>query len=333
MSNKPVVGIILGDPSGIGPELVTKLLVNQITDKANCILIGERSILEDGEKISGVKTNLTTVKDFEEIDFNNGSKFFIDTTNGKNRTYKKKIANAESGVSVLEALEYALDLAKEKKIHAINFGPMNKTSLILGGCKYNDEHEFMQEKLGMKEFCCEFNVVDNFWTARVTSHIPLKDVAQNITKENILKPIKLIDKTLRMSGMENPRVAVQALNPHGEFGTEEKDEIIPAIEEAKKIGINAGGPLPCDTSFITAFKNKEYDCIIGMYHDALQCGLKAFGFDRGVTVSGGLSIPVTTPAHGTAFDITEKNIANMEPTINSFQIALNMSQSLINGKN
>ena len=233
----------------------------------------------------------------------------------------------------MEALEYALDLAKEKKIHAINFGPMNKTSLILGGCKYNDEHEFMQEKLGMKEFCCEFNVVDNFWTARVTSHIPLKDVAQNITKENILKPIKLIDKTLRMSGMENPRVAVQALNPHGEFGTEEKDEIIPAIEEAKKIGINAGGPLPCDTSFITAFKNKEYNCIIGMYHDALQCGLKAFGFDRGVTVSGGLSIPVTTPAHGTAFDITEKNIANMKPTINSFQIALNMSQSLINGKN
>jgi 4-hydroxythreonine-4-phosphate dehydrogenase len=333
MSNKPVVGIILGDPSGIGPELVTKLLVNQITDKANCILIGERSILEDVEKISGVKTNLTTVKDFEEIDFNKGSKFFIDITNGKNRTYKKKIANAESGASVLEALEYALDLAKEKKIHAINFGPMNKTSLILGGCKYNDEHEFMQEKLGMKEFCCEFNVVDNFWTARVTSHIPLKDVAQNITKENILKPIKLIDKTLRMSGMENPRVAVQALNPHGEFGTEEKDEIIPAIEEAKKIGINAGGPLPCDTSFITAFKNKEYNCIIGMYHDALQCGLKAFGFDRGVTVSGGLSIPVTTPAHGTAFDITEKNIANMKPTINSFQIALNMSQSLINGKN
>jgi 4-hydroxythreonine-4-phosphate dehydrogenase len=99
------------------------------------------------------------------------------------------------------------------------------------------------------------------------------------------------------------------------------------------MGINAGGPLPCDTSFITAFKNKEYDCIIGMYHDALQCGLKAFGFDRGVTVSGGLSVPVTTPAHGTAFDITDKNIANMEPTINSFQIALDMSHGLMNDKN
>ena len=233
--------------------------------------------------------------------------------------------SAESGQSVLEAMDIAMDLAKNKKIHAINFGPFNKTSLMKGGCKYNDEHDFMQNKLEIKDFCCELNVVDNFWTARVTSHIPIKEVAANITKENILKPIKLLDKTLKMSGVKNPRIAVQALNPHGEFGTEEKDEIIPAIEEAKKMGINADGPLPCDTSFITAFKNKNHDCIVGMYHDGLQCGLKAFGFDRGVTVSGGLPIPVTTPAHGTAFDITGKNTANLEPTINSFKLAFEMS--------
>jgi 4-hydroxy-L-threonine phosphate dehydrogenase PdxA len=149
MNNKPTIGIILGDPSGIGPELVSKLLADKITNKANCILIGERSILEDGEKTSGVKTDLIPAKNFDEVDFSKGSKFFIDITNGKNRTYEKKVANAESGASVLESLDYALDLAKAKKIHAINFGPMNKTSLILGGCKYNDEHEFMQEKLGM----------------------------------------------------------------------------------------------------------------------------------------------------------------------------------------
>ena len=108
---------------------------------------------------------------------------------------------------------------------------------------------------------------------------------------------------------------------------EEKEEIIPAIEEAKKIGINADGPLPCDTSFITAFKNKNHDCIVGMYHDALQSGLKAFGFDRGVTVQGGLPVPITTPAHGTAFDIAGKNIANLEPTLQSFIIALRMAEN------
>ena len=322
---KKKVAVLLGDPSGIGPELVVRLLNEDISNEANVVVIGEKKILEDGENISRKKVDFKFVTDFNEVQFDDKTKFFLDISKGTNRTYKHGEVSAESGKSVLEAMDYALDLAKEKKIDAINFGPMNKTSLMMGGCQYNDEHDFMQNKLEMKEFCCEFNVVDNFWTARVTSHIPIKEVPENITKENILKPIKLLDQTLKMSGIKNPRIAVQALNPHAEFGTEEKDEIIPAIEESKKMGINADGPLPCDTSFITAFKNKNHDCIVGMYHDALQCGLKAFGFDRGVTVSGGLTVPVTTPAHGTAFDIVGTNTANLEPTINSFKLAVKMN--------
>jgi len=324
---KKIIAVLLGDPSGVGPELVVRLLNENITNEANIVVIGEKKILEEGEKISGKKIKLEFVEKFEQIKFDDHTKFFLDISKGTNRIYKRSEVSVESGQSVLEAMDLAMDLAKNKKIHAVNFGPFNKTSLIKGGCKYNDEHDFFQNKLEIKDFCCEFNVVDNFWTARVTSHIPIKEVAENITKENILKPIKLLDKTLKMSGVKNPRIAVQALNPHGEFGTEEKDEIIPAIEEAKKMGINADGPLPCDTSFITAFKNKNHDCIVGMYHDALQCGLKAFGFDRGVTVSGGLTIPVTTPAHGTAFDIAGKNTANLEPTLNSFKLALQMNIS------
>ena len=316
---------MLGDPSGVGPELVVRLLNENITNEANIVIIGEKKILEEGEKITGKKIKLQFVEKFEHIKFDDSTKFFLDISKGTNRVYKRSEVSAESGQSVLEAMDIAMDLAKNKKIHAINFGPFNKTSLMKGGCKYNDEHDFMQNKLEVKDFCCELNVVDNFWTARVTSHIPIKEVAINITKENILKPIKLLDRTLKMSGVKNPRIAVQALNPHGEFGTEEKDEIIPAIEEAKKMGINADGPLPCDTSFITAFKNKNHDCIVGMYHDGLQCGLKAFGFVRGVSVSGGMIVPITTPAHGTAFDITGKNTANLEPTINSFKLAFKMS--------
>ena len=324
---KKKIAILLGDPSGIGPELTSKLLKEKITDEANIVVIGEKKILEDGEKISGKKTNLKFVENFDEIEFDDKTKFFLDISKGTNRTYKYGEVSAESGASVLEAMDKAMELVNSKKIDAINFAPMNKTSLMMGGCPYNDEHDYFQNKLNMKEFCCEFNVVDNFWTARVTSHIPIKEVPANITRENILKPIKLLDKTLKMSGIEKPRIAVQALNPHAEFGTEEKDEIIPAIEEAKKMGINADGPLPCDTSFITAFKNKNHDCIVGMYHDALQCGLKAFGFDRGVTVSGGLTVPITTPAHGTAFDIVTKNQANLEPMLNSFKLALKMNTS------
>jgi len=332
-NNKINIAVLLGDPSGIGPELVSKLLTEKITVKANIVVIGEKNILENGNKISGKSQNLTFVENFDQINFDNGNKFFLDISNGKNHNYKLSECSKESGESVLSALDLALDLAKQNKIHAINFGPFNKTSLKLGGNKHSDELHFMAEKLKVKNFFCEFNVIDNFWTARVTSHIPIKEVPDHIKKEKIIKPIKLINEAMKLNGVKNPRVAVQALNPHAEFGTEEKDEIIPAIELAKSLGINADGPLPCDTSFITAFKNKNYDCIVGMYHDALQSGLKAFGFDRGITVQGGLPIPITTPAHGTAFDIAGKNKANLEPTLNSFKIALTMAENKLNEQN
>ena len=325
--NKINIAVLLGDPSGIGPELVSKLLSEEITNKANIIIIGEKNILESGNKISGITHNLNFVENFDSIDFAKDNKFFLDISKGKNYNYKLSECSKEAGESVLASLNLALDLAKENKIHAINFGPFNKTSLKLGGNKYSDELHLMAEKLEVKNFFCEFNVIDNFWTARVSSHIPIKEVPKHVKKEKIIKPIKLINEAMKLNGIKNPRVAVQALNPHAEFGTEEKEEIIPAIEEAKKLGIDADGPLPCDTSFITAYKNGNHDCIVGMYHDALQSGLKAFGFDRGVTVQGGLPVPITTPAHGTAFDIAGKNKANLEPTLNSFKIALTMAEN------
>ena len=325
--NKINIAVLLGDPSGIGPELVSKLLSEEITNKANVIIIGEKNILESGNKISGISHNLNFVENFDSIDFAKDNKFFLDISEGKNYNYKLSECSKEAGESVLASLNLALDLVKENKIHAINFGPFNKTSLKLGGNKYSDELHLMAEKLNVKNFFCEFNVIDNFWTARVTSHIPIREVPNNIKKEKIIKPIKLINEAMKLNGIKKPRVAVQALNPHAEFGTEEKEEIIPAIEEAKKLGIDADGPLPCDTSFITAYKDGNHDCIVGMYHDALQSGLKAFGFDRGVTVQGGLPLPITTPAHGTAFDIAGKNVANLEPTLNSFKIALTMAEN------
>ena len=331
--NKINMALLLGDPSGIGPELISKLLKEEITNKANIVVIGEKNILEQGNKISGNKHEFKFVEDFNQIEFQNENKYFLDISKGRNHDYKLSECSKESGESVLSALNLALELAKENKIHAINFGPFNKTSMKLGGNQYSDELHLMAEKLDVKNFFCEFNVIDNFWTARVTSHIPIKEVSNHVKKEKIMQPIKLINKAMKLNGIKNPRVAVQALNPHAEFGTEEKDEIIPAIEEAKKLGINADGPLPCDTSFITAYKNKNHDCIVGMYHDALQSGLKAFGFDRGVTVQGGLPIPITTPAHGTAFDIAGKNKANLEPTLNSFKIALTMAENKFNEQN
>jgi 4-hydroxy-L-threonine phosphate dehydrogenase PdxA len=330
---KITLALLLGDPAGIGPELVSKLLAENLTDRVNLVIIGEKNIFESGNKITKLNHSIDFVENFNEVDFNKTNKYFLDISNGKNHSYNIAECSAEAGKSVLDALKLSLDLYKQNKIDAINFAPFNKTSLKMGGNQHSDELHYMAEQLGVKDFICELNVIDNFWTARVTSHIPISEVPSHIKKDNILKPIKLINNTMRLSGIKNPRVAVQALNPHAEFGTEEKAEIIPAIEEAKKLGINADGPLPCDTSFITAYKNKNYDCIVGMYHDALQAGLKAFGFDRGLSVQGGLPLPVTTPAHGTAFDIAGTNKANLEPTLQSFKIAVTMAENLNNGKN
>lgn len=325
---KITLALLLGDPSGIGPELVSKLLTQDVTNKVNLIIIGEKNIFESGNKITKIKHSIDYVENFDEINFENSNKYFLDISKGKNHSYNIAECSEEAGKSVLDALKLSLDLYKEKKIDAINFAPFNKTSLKMGGNQFSDELHFMADQLGVKDFICELNVIDNFWTARVTSHIPISVVPAQIKKDNILKPIKLINNTMKLGGIKNPRVAVQALNPHAEFGSEEKEEIIPAIEEAKKLGINADGPLPCDTSFITAYKNKNFDCIVGMYHDALQAGLKAFGFDRGLSVQGGLPLPVTTPAHGTAFDIAGTNKANLEPTLQSFKIAVTMAENL-----
>ena len=319
------IAVLLGDPSGIGPELICRLLNDVVTENSNIVIIGDRQIFEAGEKIAKTNTDVKFIENLDEIIKNKCGKYFLDISEGRNILHKIGECSASSGESVLRALNYALELANQEKISAINFGPFNKTSLHLAGNKHKDELHFIAEKLNVSNYFCEFNVVDNFWTARVTSHIALKDVPSFITKENVLRPIKLIHQTMKLHGLKSPRVAVQALNPHAEFGNEEQDEIIPAIEEARNLGINTDGPLPCDTSFITAFKNKNHDCLVGMYHDALQCGLKAFGFDRGVTVSGGLTVPITTPAHGTAFDIVTKNQANLEPMLNSFKLALKMN--------
>ncbi|PQM62975.1 MAG: 4-hydroxythreonine-4-phosphate dehydrogenase [Rhodobacteraceae bacterium] len=321
------IAVLLGDPSGIGPELICRLLNDVVTENSNIVIIGDRQIFEAGEKIAKTNTDVKFIENLDEIIKNKCGKYFLDISEGRNILHKIGECSASSGESVLRALNYALELANQEKISAINFGPFNKTSLHLAGNKHKDELHFIAEKLNVSNYFCEFNVVDNFWTARVTSHIALKDVPSFITKENVLKPIKLIHQTMKLNGLKSPRVAVQALNPHAEFGNEEQDEIIPAIEEARNLGINTDGPLPCDTSFITAFKNKNHDCLVGMYHDALQCGLKAFGFDRGVTVQGGMPLPITTPAHGTAFDIAGKNTANLEPTIQSFKIAAQIAST------
>ena len=166
--NKSNIALLLGDPAGIGPELISKLLKEEVTNKANIVVIGEKQILESGNNITGNSHQLEIVEDFDQIDFKKSNRFLLDISKGKNHKYTVAECSKESGQSVLESLNLALDLANQNKIDAINFGPFNKTSMKMGGNTHSDELHLMADKLNVKNFFCEFNVIDNFWTARVT---------------------------------------------------------------------------------------------------------------------------------------------------------------------
>jgi 4-hydroxythreonine-4-phosphate dehydrogenase len=223
-----------------------------------------------------------------------------------------------------------MDLAMVGQVDGILFGPFNKAAMTGAGLNAEDEHRYMARYLGHEGYHSELNVLDELMTTRVTSHIGLKDVAANITEDGILKAVNLADDTLRKAGKVRPNIAVAALNPHagdnGKFGREEIDILEPAVRKAQEKQMNVTGPWPSDTVFLKAQRG-EVDAVVTMYHDQGQIAIKLMGFERGVTVAGGLPIPVATPAHGTAFDIAGQNKANPSATRQAFDLLVRMAKT------
>lgn len=327
---KPRVGLLLGDPTGIGPEVVARLLAEaEVHDQAEAMVIGDRRVLEMGSRIAGVPLSPRIVTRFEDVRFGTGTLQVLDFPGVSPEEITFGQLSAKAGTSVLEVLALALDLARDGKIHAMVFAPLNKQAMHLGGSLFPDELHFMADRLQWKGHVSEINVLDNLWTSRVTSHIGLGQVSALITRQGVYNAIALIDGVLRVSGVKVPRLAVAALNPHGGegglFGMEEIEAIAPAIQQARAEGINANGPFPADTIFLRA-RAGAYDAVVAMYHDQGQIAMKLMGFERGVTVQGGLPIPITTPAHGTAFDIAGKGMAKPDALRQAFLLACRMAR-------
>ena len=326
----PTIALTLGDPAGIGPEVVAKLASRgELMRQARVLVVGDRWVWEDGQRIAGTRTELHDVASIGEARTWNEPGvpclFPIDTVRREDVT--RAAASAAGGASVLRALGLCLDSARAGEIDALCFAPLNKLAMKQAGLTHPDELHFFAEYLGVRDYVCEINVLEGLWTTRVTSHIPLKDVAAMLSGERIKQSARLLYRSLRAAGVERPRIAVAGLNPHaGEGGTcgrEEIDVIAPAVREAAAEGIAMDGPFSPDTIFLRALAGR-YDGILTMYHDQGQIALKLMGFDRGVTVQGGLPLPVTTPAHGTAFDIAGQNRANAEALSRAFAIACRM---------
>ncbi|HZQ61946.1 MAG TPA: 4-hydroxythreonine-4-phosphate dehydrogenase PdxA, partial [Casimicrobiaceae bacterium] len=226
----------------------------------------------------------------------------------------------------------ATKAARAGEIDAIVFAPLNKHAMRVAGLEQEDELRLMQELFGVDGFVSEFNITQGLWTSRVTSHVPIAQVAANITRERVVDAIRIVHRYLVASGNAAPRIAVAGLNPHagdgGSIGREEIDVIAPAIADAKREGIAAAGPLSPDTMFVMA-RRGDYDAVVCMYHDQGQIAMKLMGFEGGVTLHGGLPVPVATCASGTAFDIVGRNVANAEGLHQAFTLATDIARNAL----
>ena len=327
---KVTIGVLLGDPNGVGPEIAVKMLADEdIRARARILVIGDRRVLKHGEKITGINLSVSVIDDISEAKFDSDAVPFLDVPAIAEKDIKPGTVTAEAGRSCVQALKVALMLGQDQAIDGFCFAPLNKKALGLGGASHPDEHVFFASELHHTGPAGEHNVLGDLWTSRATSHIPLKDVAEHITQENVLRATKLADDTLSGAGFDNPRIGVSALNPHagdgGVFGREEIDVIGPAVRQAQDMGIDALGPFPADTIFVKA-KGGAFNAVVTMYHDQGQIAMKLMGFKEGVTVSGGLPVPITTPASGTAFDIVGKNVASADGMKRAFLLCTRMGE-------
>ena len=325
---RPVIALLLGDCTGIGPELVAKILhEGKATTQAKLVVVGDLRVFELGLKDARLELAHVVVPNIAAVDWSRPEIPVLDMKNTDPAKYPRGEASAESGRLTGETLAFAIELAKRGEVDGITFAPLNKRAMFDGGWKFPDEHKMFAHLLGHNGHFSEMNVLDGQWMTRVTSHVSLRQAVEQITPERVRDAIRLADTTLRQAGFEKPRIAVAALNPHngenGLFGMEEIEIIRPAVEAMAATGIDCKGPFPSDTVYLKAFAG-EYDSVLSMYHDQGQIATKMKGFGRGVTVTAGLQTIFTTPASGTAFDIVGQGVA----TTGGLENAINLAASL-----
>ena len=325
----PRLAWVLGDAAGIGPELVAKGLVSQAM-QAICrpVVVGPMWLLDRGLEVAKVKVAVTRCDPTKIDTILPGVDPVVDTGWPVQEIPYGKLSPA-AGKLCVEMLRVAVDMARAKQVDGIVFAPLNKEALNKGGNPHKDELHLLAEWLGDNQVS-EINAAAGLVTTRVTSHIPLKDVAASIRPDRIMVAIRMLHETLRELGVQNDKIGVAALNPHGGenglCGTEEIEIIEPTVARAQAEGLPAVGPFPADTIFLRARKG-EFQGIVIMYHDQGQVATKLLGFDQGVTIQGGLSVVITTPAHGTAFDIAGKGIANPGAFQEAVRLASRMAAS------
>ena len=315
-SAKPRIGITMGDAAGIGAEITLKALADKEIGKiCSPIIIGDADFL------------IRTARDLNlEIDFRDIALHDLENLRGE-VIYGEDAAN--TGRAAAEYIEAAVELWREKKIDAIATAPISKKAIALGGYDFPGHTEFLAHLSGTKDFAMSF-FGGNLRVVLLSTHLALRDAIDLVKKEKLIELIKFSHREISRLLKKDASIAVAGLNPHasegGMFGTEEKDEIIPAIEECRKHGINVSGAFAPDTIFLRAFKG-EFDAVIACYHDQATIAVKSLAFGESVNVTLGLPFIRTSVDHGTAFDIAGKNLADASSMKAAIRLAAHLSSN------
>jgi len=322
----PKVGITLGDPGGVGPEIVLKAFSGKYSlPRADYILFGSSLVIEEAKKALGIELE---IKPWDKLHKNRAtfdlSFLEIDCPLKK---IKKGSPSKENGLASFLFFKEAFQEARKGKIQALVTAPISKKSWDLAGLEWRGHTDFLGQFYPQ--------AIMAFWSEKIkialyTHHLPLKNALKEIKKEKLSKFFLLLSKSLERTRFGEFEFLVAGLNPHageeGLLGSEEKEEIIPAIRKAQSKGVAISGPFPPDVVFRKALGHSE-KIVIALYHDQGLIAFKLESFENGVNLTLGLPFIRTSPDHGTAFDIAEKNMANPQSMIEAIKLACELSQA------
>jgi 4-hydroxythreonine-4-phosphate dehydrogenase len=323
MSSDRIVAVTMGDPTGIGPEIVAKVFGEDGTHRA--VVVGDITMMRRAVDLLGLPLQVNAVERPADARFEPGTIDVVAATDLP-ADLPYGAVDPRGGGAAYEYVRRAVELALTDEVHAIATAPLNKEAMHLAGHRYPGHTEVLAELTGVGDYAMML-VTDDLRVVHVSTHVPLEEAIRRVRPERELTVIRLAHRSLQLLGIEHPRVAVAGLNPHagesGLFGTQDRDMIAPAVEAARAEGIDASGPWPPDTVFMQA-RQGRFDIVVVQYHDQGHIPIKLMGFDTGVNVTVGLPFFRTSVDHGTAFDIAGTGRADHA----SMRAALDLAASL-----
>lgn len=321
---KPLIAVPIGDPAGVGPEIVVKSLASgELKDVADCIVIGDRQVMENAVKICGADLKLNVVEEPEQGDYREDVLNLIDLANIDQKEFAFGVVSPMCGRAAYQYIEKSIQLAMDRKADAVATTPINKEALHAADIHYIGHTEIFGALTGTEDPLTMFET-NGMRVFFLTRHVSLRVMLDMIKKDRIIDYVKRCTEALRRLGVEGGTMAVAGLNPHsgehGLFGDEEVKEIAPAVEELQKLGYDVVGPVSADSVFHQCATGK-FNSVLSLYHDQGHIATKTLDFEKTIAITNGMPILRTSVDHGTAFDIAGKNIVSAVSMIEAIRLA------------